>query len=155
MWAVQLAKYFGADVTAVDNTRKLDLLRSIGADRVIDYTHEDFTQRGETYDVIFDVIGKSSFYNCLAALREHGHYLLANPRLSTMVRGLWTSTTTGKKVILGASSQKTEDLVFLRQLIEAGRLRSVIDRQYPLEGVPEAHRYFETGLARGRLVIRL
>ena len=154
-FAVQLAKYFGAEVTGVDSTGKLDLLHSIGADRVIDYTQEDFTKRGETYDVIFDVVGKSSFSDSVAALSEDGRYLLGNPRLSTMVRGLWTSTKGGKKVIFGASSQKTEDLVFLRQLIEAGRIRSVIDRRFPLERIPEAHRYVEAGLARGKVVITL
>ena len=154
-FAVQLAKYFGAEVTGVDSTGKLDMLRSIGADRAIDYTQEDVIKKGETYDVIFDVVGKSPFADCVAALSEDGRYLLANPRLSTMVRGLWTSARGGKKVIFRAASQKTEDLVFLRQLIEAGRVRSVIDRRFPLERIPEAHRFVETGLARGKVVITL
>jgi NADPH:quinone reductase-like Zn-dependent oxidoreductase len=142
-------------VTGVDSTEKLALLRSIGADRVIDYTQEDFTKRGETWDVIFDVVGKGSFSDSVAALSEDGRYLLANPRLSTMVRGLWTSAKGRKKVIFRASRQSTEDLAFLKQLIEAGGIRSVIDRRFPLERIPEAHRYFESGVARGKVVITL
>jgi NADPH:quinone reductase-like Zn-dependent oxidoreductase len=152
-FAVQLAKYFGADVTGVDSTGKLETIRSVGADRVVDYTVEDFTKGGETYDVIFDVVGASSFSGCIAALREGGHYLLGNPRLSTMVRGLWVSARGGKKVIFGAARQRAEDLEFLRELIEAGRIRSVIDRRFPLERIPEAHRYVESGVVRGKVVI--
>ena len=152
-FAVQLAKESGADVTGVDRTGKLELLRSIGADRVIDYTREDFTQGGATYDVIFDVVGTSSFPDCVAALHEEGYYLLGNPKLSTRVRGKWTSTFSRKKVIFGAARQRAEDLVVLRELIEAGKVRSVIDRRYSLDQVPEAHRYVETGLARGTVAI--
>ncbi|MCI4366019.1 MAG: NAD(P)-dependent alcohol dehydrogenase [Thermoplasmata archaeon] len=152
-FAVQLAKYFGAEVTGVDRTGKLDLLRSIGADRVFDFPQQDFTKGGATYDVIFDVVGTGSYADHLAALTENGRYLLGNPRFSTRVRARWISWRGGKKVVTGASRQKTEDLVFLRQLIEGGSLRTVIDRRFPLEQVPEAHRYFETGLARGRVVI--
>ena len=115
-FAVQLAKYFGAEVTGVDSTGKLDMLRSIGADHVIDYTQEDFTKSGETYDVIFDVIGKSSFSGSVRSLKQNGRYLLANPGLSQMVRGRWTSMRSSKKVIVGAASQKTEDLIFLKEL---------------------------------------
>ncbi|MGA8275695.1 MAG: NAD(P)-dependent alcohol dehydrogenase [Thermoplasmata archaeon] len=154
-FAVQLAKCFGAQVTGVDSPGKLDLLRSIGADRVIDYTREDFTQRGETYDVIFDVVGKSSFSSCVAALNDDGHYLLGNPRLSTMVRGWWASMRGKKRVVFGAAAQKSEDLAFLRGLIETGRIRPVIDRRFPLEQIPEAHRYLESGFAKGRVVIFL
>jgi 2-desacetyl-2-hydroxyethyl bacteriochlorophyllide A dehydrogenase len=143
--AVQLAKSFGAEVTGVDSTEKLDMLRSIGADHVIDYTKEDFTKSGETYDVIFDVVGKSSFSRCVRSLKQNGRYLLANPRLFLMVRGLWTSLTSSKKVITGLASYKTEDLVFLKELIEAGKLKAVIDRRYPLEQAAEAHSYVETG----------
>jgi NADPH:quinone reductase-like Zn-dependent oxidoreductase len=152
-FAVQLARYYGAEVTGVDSTGKLDLLRSIGADRVIDYTRDDFTKVGETYDVIFDVVGRSSFSDSLAVLSEDGCYLLGNPHLSTMVRALWTSMTGRKKVVFGAARQRVEDLVLLRELIEAGKIRSVIDRRYPLEQIPDAHRYFESGNARGRVVI--
>jgi NADPH:quinone reductase-like Zn-dependent oxidoreductase len=153
-FAVQLAKHFGAEVTAVDSTGKLDMLRSIGADQVIDYTQEDFTRSGETYDVIFDVVGKSSFSRSVRSLKKKGFYLLANPGLSQMVRGLWTSMTSSKKVIFPAtSSEGTEDLLFLKKLIEAGKLKSVIDRCYPLEQITEAHRYVETGQKKGNVVI--
>jgi len=154
-FAVQLAKYFGAEVTAVDSTGKMDMLRSIGADQVIDYTQEDFTKSGETYDVFFDVVGKSSFSRSVRSLKQNGRYLLANPGLSQMVRGRWASVRSSKKVILGAASPKTEDLVLLKELIEAGQIKSVIDRRYPLEQIAEAHRYVETGLKKGNVVITL
>ena len=154
-FAVRLAKYFGAEVTAVDSTGKMDMLRSIGADQVIDYTQEDFTKSGETYDVVFDVVGKSSFSRSVRSLKQNGRYLLANPGLSQMVRGRWASVRSSKKVILGAASPKTEDLVLLKELIEAGQIKSVIDRRYPLEQIAEAHRYVETGLKKGNVVITL
>jgi NADPH:quinone reductase-like Zn-dependent oxidoreductase len=152
-FAVQLAKYYGAEVTAVDSAGKFDMLRAIGADQVIDYTQEDFAQNGQTYDVIFDVIGKSSFSASMRSLTPRGRYLLANPRVSHMVRGLWSSMTSGKRVIAGAAKQTTEDLYFLKELIEAGKLRAVIDRCYPLEQTAEAHRYAEGGGKKGNLVI--
>jgi len=152
-FAVQLAKYFGAEVTGVDSTGKLDMLRSIGADQVIDYTQEDFTKSGETYDVIFDVVGKSSFSRSIRSLKQNGRYLIANPGLSQMVWGRWTSMTSSKKVIFGAAYPKTEDLVFLKELIEAGKIKTVIDRRYPLEQIPDAHRYVETGQKKGHVVI--
>jgi 2-desacetyl-2-hydroxyethyl bacteriochlorophyllide A dehydrogenase len=153
MFAVQLAKYFGAEVTGVDSTGKLDMLRSIGTDHVINYMQDDFTQSGQTYDVILDVMGKSSFSRCIRSLKPNGHYLLLNAGLSQMVRGRWTSMRSGKKVIIGAASQKTEDLIFLKELIEAGKIKSVIDRCYPLEQIAEAHRYVETGQKQGNVVI--
>jgi NADPH:quinone reductase-like Zn-dependent oxidoreductase len=152
-YGVQLAKYYGAEVTGVDNTGKLDMLHSIGADDVVDYTQEDFTKRGETYDVIFDVIGKSPYSRSLRSLNENGRYLLANPRLSYIFRGPWTSMTSSKKVISGTASRSPEDLIFLKQLIEEGKIKSVIDRTYPLEQTAEAHRYVETGQKQGNLVI--
>ncbi len=154
-FAVQLAKYFGAEVTGVDSTGKLDMLRSIGADHVIDYTQEDFTKNGETYNVIFDVVGKSSFSRSLRSLKQNGRYLLANPRLLPMVRALWTSMISSKKVIFEFASYKTEDLIFLKELIEAGKIKSVIDRRYPLEQVAEAHRYVDKGHKKGNVVITL
>ncbi len=153
--AVQLAKSFGAEVTAVDSTRKLDMLRSIGADQVIDYTQEDFTKSGETYDVIFDIVGKGSFSGCIRSLKKNGRYLLVNPGLSSSVRGLWTSMTSSKKVIGGTASYKTEDLIFLKELIEAGKIKSVIDRRYPLEQIAEAHSYVEKGHKKGNVIITL
>ncbi len=152
-FAVQLAKYFGAKVTGVDSTRKLDMLRSIGADQVIDYTQEDFTKSDETYDFILDVVGKSSFSGSIRSLKQKGHYLIANPGPSQMVRRRWTSMTSSKKVIFGAAYPKTEDLIYLKELIEAGKIKSVIDRRYPLEQIVEAHRYVETGHKKGHVVI--
>jgi NADPH:quinone reductase-like Zn-dependent oxidoreductase len=152
-FAVQLAKSLGAEVTGVESTGKLDMLRSIGADHVIDYTKENFTKSGKTYDVIFDVVGKSSFSGCMRSLREGGFYLLGNPGVSHLVRGLWASRTNGKKVIGGTTSYTAEDLVFVKELIEAGKIRSVIDRRYPLEQIAEAHRYVDTGQKAGNVVI--
>ncbi|KKL71145.1 hypothetical protein LCGC14_2097840 [marine sediment metagenome] len=152
-FAVQLAKYFGAEVTGVDSTRKLDMLRSIGADRVIDYTQEDFTKSGETYDFILDVVKKSSFSGSVRSLKENGHYLMADPGLSQRVRRRRISKKSSKKVIFGAAHPKTEDLLFLKELIEAEKIKSVIDRRYPLEQTAEAHRYVETGEKTGNVVI--
>jgi len=149
--AIQLAKHFGAEVTAVDSTAKLDMLRSIGADHVIDYTRQDFAKNGEVYDVIFDVVGKSSFPHSKKSLTQNGRYLLANPGLSHMLRG--RRTRSGKKIIFGASSHKTSDLIFLKRLVQEEKLKSVIDRRYPLEQMAEAHRYVETGQKRGSVVI--
>jgi len=152
-FVVQLAKYFGAEVTGVDSTEKLDMLRSIGADQVIDYTQEDFTKSGETYDFILDVVSKSSFSGSIRSLKQNGRYRIANPGLSQMVRGRWTSMTSSKKVLFGSVKEKTEDLIFLKELIEAGKIKSVIDRSYPLEQTAEAHRYVETGHKKGHVVI--
>ena len=152
-YAVQLAKHFGAEVTGVDSTGKLDMLRSIGADQVIDYTQEDFTKSGETYDVIFDVVGKISFSGSERAIRQNGTYLLANPGPSQIVRGLWTRMTSSNKIVMQTASPTTEDLVFLRELIEAGKIKAAIDRRYPLEQTAEAHRYIETGHKKGNVVI--
>jgi 2-desacetyl-2-hydroxyethyl bacteriochlorophyllide A dehydrogenase len=152
-FAVQLAKYFGAEVTGVDSTGKLDMLRSIGTDHVIDYTRDDFTKSGETYDVILDVMGKSSFSRCVRSLKPNGRYLLLNAGLSQTLRGRWTSMTSTKKVVIGAASQKREDLISLRELIEAGKIKAVIDRRYPLEQTAEAHRYVDTGQKKGNVVI--
>lgn len=154
-FGVQLARYFGAEVTAVDSTGKLDMLRSIGANHVIDYTKEDFTKSGRTYDVIFDVIGKSPFSGSIKALKENGVYLIANPQMSKMIRGSLVSRKSGKKVIFEMTKQKTEDLLYLKGLIEAGKLKSVIDRCYPLDQTAEAHRYVETGNKRGNVVITI
>ena len=151
-FAVQLANCFGAEVTAVDSAEKLDMLRSIGADQVIDYTQEDFTKRDEIYDVIFDVVGKISFSRSARSITQNGTYLLANPT-SQMVRGLWTRMTSSKKVIMETASATTEDLIFLGELVEAGKLKTVIDRSYPLEQIVEAHRYVETGHKKGNVVI--
>ncbi|MCE7736405.1 MAG: NAD(P)-dependent alcohol dehydrogenase [Candidatus Heimdallarchaeota archaeon] len=152
-YAIQLAKLAKAEVIAVDSTEKLDMLLSIGADRVIDYTKEDFTKSGETYDVIFDIIGKSSYSDSLKSLKENGFYLLGNPRFLQLFRSKWTSWRTNKNVITEFAKETPEDLNFLTDLIEAGKLKSVIDRRYPLEQVAEAHTYVETGKKLGNVVI--
>lgn len=152
-FGIQLAKHYGAVVTAVDSAAKLDMLRSIGADHVIDYKQEDFTKRGETYDVIFDVIGTSSFSGSIKSLKPNGRYLIANPRMSKMIRGMWTSRTSSKKVIFALAGRKTEDLIHLKELIEAGHLKTIIDKTYPLEQTAEAHRYVETGQKAGHVII--
>ena len=151
--AIQLVKSLGAEVTAVDGTTKLDMLRSIGADRVVDYTKEDFTRSGETYDIIFDVVGKASFTDCLRSLKQGGFYILGNPGASQQIRGLRASRSGGKKVIGGTLAYRSEELVALRELIEARKLRSIIDRRYPLEQIVEAHRYVDTGQKKGSVVI--
>jgi len=152
-FGVQIAKLFGAEVTGVDRTEKLEMMRSIGADHVIDYTQEDFTKNGETYDVIFDVIGKSSFSKSMLSLKKNGRYLIANPKLSTRFQGRWASREGNKKVIIETATQKLEDLIYLKELIEAGKLRTIIDKRFPLEQVAEAHKYVETGLKKGHVVI--
>jgi len=154
-FAVQLARYFGAEVTGVCSTPNLELVKSLGADKVIDYTKEDFAKSGETYDVIFETVGKSSFSRGKRSLKKKGVYLLANPGISQMVRGLWTSMTSSKKVITNLASYRTKDLVFLKELIEAGQLKSVIDRRYPLEQTAEAHSYVDKGHKKGNVVITL
>jgi len=152
--AVQLAKYFGTEVTGVCSTANLELVKSLGADRVIDYTKEDFTQSGETYDIIFDTVGKSSFSRCKSSLKKNGRYLLTTGNmLANYVLTLWTSMTGGKKFIYALSIEKTEALIFLKELIEAGKLKAVIDRCYPLEQVAEAHRYVEQGHKKGNVII--
>ena len=152
-FAVQIAKSLGAEVTGVDSTRKLDVVRSLGADHVVDYTKEDFTRSGKKYDAIFDAVGKSSFSRCMGSLKEDGLYLLGNPGLADRVRGRWASGRSRKKVMAGMTSYRTADLVSLRELIEAGKVKSAIDRRYALEQIPEAHRYVDTGQKTGNVVV--
>jgi NADPH:quinone reductase-like Zn-dependent oxidoreductase len=152
IFAVQLAKLDGAEVTAIDSAPKLEMLRSIGADHVIDYAKEDFTQNGVVYDVIFDVIGKVSFSRADKSIKPGGTYLLANP-VSQMVQALWTKMRTDKNVVMQTASGTIEDLVYLRGLVEDGKLRTIIDRTYPLEQIVEAHKYVETGAKLGNVVI--
>jgi NADPH:quinone reductase-like Zn-dependent oxidoreductase len=152
-YALQLAKTLGAKVTCVDSAEKLDMLRSIGADRVIDYRQEDFTKNGETYDVIIDVIGQSPFSRSVRSLKPKGRYLLGNPSIASSIRARWTRMTMGKKVIVAIARYKPEYYTFLKELMEAGKLKSVIDRRYPLEQLAEAHRYVEAGYKKGNVVI--
>ena len=152
-WSVQLAKYYGAEVTGVDHTQKLEMLRSIGADHVIDYTREDFTKNGKMYDVIFDTIGKSPFAGSLRSLNENGTYLNANPGVFGGVRWRLTSKRSSKKVIPWTAGYTTKNLLALKELIEAGKIISVIDRRYPLEQIAEAHRYVDLGHKKGNVVI--
>lgn len=151
--AVQLAKHFGAEVTGVCSTANLDMVKSIGADRVIDYTKEDFTQSGETFDVIFDTVGKMSFLRSTRLLKRDGTMILSAAGMSHTLLGLWTSMTSRKKVLLGVIKETAEDQMLLKELIEAKQIMSVIDRSYPLEQVAEAHRYVEHGHKKGNVVI--
>jgi len=153
--AVQLARYFGAEVTGVCSTTNVGMVKSLGADTVIDYTKEDFTKSGETYDIIFDAVGKSSFSRCKSSLTPRGVYLATVPTLAIMLQTVWTAKIGSKKAIFAATGlkQRKENLIFLRELVEAGKLQSVIDRRYPLEHIAEAHRYVEQGHKKGNVVI--
>ena len=149
--AVQLAKHFGAEVAGVCSTANLDLVRSLGADRAIDYTKEDFAQPA-AYDIIFDTVGKAGFSRSMKSLKKNG-VLLSALAIAPFLRKLWAWINGGKRVIGGVAKPKREDLVFLRELIEAGELKSVIDRRYLLEQIAEAHRYVEGGHKKGNVVI--
>ena len=154
-FAVQLAKYFGAEVTGVCSTPKMELVKSLGADKVVDYTEEDYTESGEIYDIILDTIGKSSVTRSKGSLKEEGFYLFTTFGLPKLFEILWLRMTSSKKVFMGTLKERAEDLVFLKELIEAEKLRAVIDRRYPLEKTAEAHRYVETGQKKGQVVIVL
>jgi NADPH:quinone reductase-like Zn-dependent oxidoreductase len=152
--AIQLAKYFGAEVTGVCSTDNFELVKSLGADKVIDYTKEDFSKNGSIYDIVFDTLGKSPFSGCIRSLKEKGIYLRAvNMSLPPVIRGIWTSFTTSKKVIGGLATERKENLIFLKQLIETDKLKPVIDRRYPLEQLVEAHGYVEKGHKKGNVAI--
>lgn len=154
-YAVQLAKHYGAEVTGVDHTVKLDMLRSIGADHVIDFTREDFTKNGQTYDVILDTIDKSPFSGSLRSLNKNGIYLNANPGMFDRIRWRWSSKRSTRKVIPWTAGYSTDSLLALKGLIEDGKIKPVIDRRYPLEQTAEAHRYVETGHKKGNVIITL
>ncbi|MBX3062393.1 MAG: NAD(P)-dependent alcohol dehydrogenase [Anaerolineae bacterium] len=153
--AVQLAKHYGAEVTGVCGTLRVDFVKALGADKVIDYNKEDFTRNGETYDLIFDILNKSSFARCKQSLTANGRYLLASFKMKQLAQMLWTSLTGGKKVICALSSESREDLLLVKELAEAGKLNSIIDKCYPLEQTADAHRYVETGRKRGNVVIMI
>ena len=152
---VQLAKYFEADVTAVCNTKNVELVRSLGADTVIDYMQEDFTKNGETYDVIFDAVGKHSFSRCRGSLKPGGAYV-ATDGFRNLFLALWTSRIGDKRVLFPIPPHYTKkNVLFLKELIEAGKYRAVIDRSYPLEDVVEATRYVETEQKTGNVVLTI
>jgi NADPH:quinone reductase-like Zn-dependent oxidoreductase len=150
---VQLAKYFGAEVTAVCNTRNVELVRSLGADEVIDYTQKDFTKNGKTYNVIFDSVGNQSFTRCRSSLKRGGAYV-ATDHLHNLLLALWTARIGDKRVLFPIPPRFTkQDVLFLKDLIEAGKYRAVIDRRYPMEQVVEATRYVETKQKTGNVVL--
>jgi len=157
-FAVQLANYYGAEVTGVCSTTNLELVKSLGADKVIDYTKEDFTKTGQTYDIIFDAVGKSSFSRCKGSLTQKGVFLATVATLATFLQILWTSKIGSKKAMFSATGLRPvpERLIFLKELnelIEAGKIKSVMDRCYPLEQIAEAHKYVEKGHKKGNVVI--
>jgi NADPH:quinone reductase-like Zn-dependent oxidoreductase len=155
--AVQLAKYYGAEVTGVDNTGKLDFLRSLGADHVIDYTREDFTKNGKQYDLILDLVAHRSVFAYQRALRPNGRFFAVGGPVATLIRilllGPWMSRATRKKIRILAVQRNRNDLVAITELCEAGKIVPVIDRRYPLKEVPEALRYLGEGRTKGKLVI--
>jgi NADPH:quinone reductase-like Zn-dependent oxidoreductase len=152
-YTVQLAKVFGAEVTGVCSTTNLELVKSLGADKVIDYTVEDFSTKDDTYDVIFEAVDKSTFSACMRALKEDGIYLNVTVPVPG-IRMLWTKMTSSKKLMLGENPPKNaEDLIFLKELVEAGKIKPIIDRCYPLEQIVDAHRYVEKGHKKGNVVI--
>lgn len=150
---VQLARYRGASVTGVCSTPRMDFVKSMGADKVIDYTRENFTENGETYDYIFDILGKSSFSKCKHSLNANGRLLLISFKMKQVFQMLWTSLNGNKKIICVMSTEKAEDLEFIKELIEAGKIKSIIDKCFPLEEAAEAHAYVESGRKTGSVVI--
>ena len=152
-FAVQLAKYYGADVTGVCSTTNVDMVKSLGADRVIDYTREDFTESGETYDVILDAVGKSSFSRCKSSLAETGIYLVTVPKPAALFQMQWRSLIGTRQVKMEGAPARVDNLNYLKELIEAGKLGTVIDRRYPLEQTADAFRYVEEGHKKGNVVI--
>ena len=153
--AVQLAKYYGAEVTGVCGGPRVDFVKSLGADQVIDYTEMDFAQSGETYDLIFDILGTGSFARYTNSLKPTGIYLLASFKTKQLAQMLATKLAGGKRVICVLASENREDLIFVKELVEAGKYRSVVDRCYPLEQAIEAHRYVEAGNKTAAVVIAM
>ncbi len=154
-FGVQIAKDMGAEVTAVDSGIKQNMLRRIGADHFFDYTKEDFTKSGQRYDVIFDMVARSSYSGCVAALTPKGRYVMGNPRLSDMLRSVVTSVFTDKKAFFAFAGETEEELLALKEMIEDGKIKSTVDRVYPMERVAEAHRRGETEQRLGSVVISL
>lgn len=154
-FAVQIAKSMGAEVTAVDSAIKKEMLLHIGADHFFDYSKEDFSISGQSYDVIFDMVAKSSYSKCVRALNPNGRYLMGNPRLSDMLRSILTTLFTDKRAIFIFAGELEEELLALKEMIEAGKIKSVIDKIYPLEQAAEAHRRVETEKRRGIVVLSM
>jgi NADPH:quinone reductase-like Zn-dependent oxidoreductase len=153
--AVQVVKNLGAEVTGVCGTPRLEFVKSLGADKVIDYTQDDFTQNGETYDLIFDVLGKSSFRKCKNSLKENGYYLLASFKMGDVLQMIKTKLRGSKKVICAITSESGEDLKEMKKQIEAGKFKAIIDKQFPLEQTAEAHKYVESGNKKAYVVITM
>jgi NADPH:quinone reductase-like Zn-dependent oxidoreductase len=153
--AVQLAKHYEAEVTGVCGAPRLVYVKALGADKAIDYAVEDFTQNGETYDLIFDILGRSSFSRCKGSLTENGIYLLASFKMKQLFQMLRTSIFGKKKVICALASEKQEDLILLKELVEQGKIKTIVDRTYHLEQAAESHKYFERGHKKGHVVIKV
>jgi len=151
--AVQLAKYYGANVTAVCSTANLEMVNSIGADKVIDYTKTDFTKSTERYDVIMCTTNKLSFSQSIKSLHKKGTLILSDAGISEMLKGVWTSITSSQKVLTGVIRQDAGTIQFLKELIDTGKLKAVIDRTYSLEQMTEAHAYVELGHKKGNVAI--
>jgi NADPH:quinone reductase-like Zn-dependent oxidoreductase len=155
IFAVQIAKSMGAEVTAVDSTIKEEMLRRIGADHFFDYTKEDFTKSGQTYDVVFDMVAINSYSDCVRVLNPKGRYLLGNPRISDMIRSVLTSKFTDKTAIFAFAGESEEELLTLKEMIEAGEIEPVIDKVYSIEKIAEAHQRVETEQRLGIVVVAL
>lgn len=153
--AVQIAKFFGAEVTGVCSTTNIDMVKSLGADKVIDYTQTDFEKSGEQYDVVYETVNKASFSSCIAALKNNGTLILGAGMPIEILRGVWISLTSSKKVVSGVALETAEAVSFLQKLAEAGQLKAVIDKKYPLEQIVEAHGYVDKGHKKGNVVIQL
>jgi NADPH:quinone reductase-like Zn-dependent oxidoreductase len=152
-YAVQLAKYYGAEVTGVCSTTNAEMVKSLGAEKVIDYTIEDFTKSDEKYDFVFNVVGKTTFSQCKGILKPKGIYLDNMMEVKDFLKVLWTSIAGGKKIKGGVSTERAENLNFFVVLIESGKLIPVIDRVYPLERTAEAFQYVEQGHKKGNVII--
>lgn len=154
-FAVQLAKHFGAEVTGVCSTTNMDWVKSLGADNVIDYTKEDFSKNGEIYDVILDTVGKASLSGCMRSLKKEGTYLQVVAAPVTSIQMKWIGMTSSKTLIGGTAIPTTKNLIFLKELLEAGKIKPVIDRKYTMEQIVEAHKYVDKGHKKGNVVINI
>jgi NADPH:quinone reductase-like Zn-dependent oxidoreductase len=155
IYAVQIAKAMGAEVTAVDGAIKEEMLCRIGADHFLDYTKEDFAKNGRTYDVIFNMVARSSYSECVKALNPRGRYLMGNPRLSDMLRSVLTSRFTDKAALFAFAGEKEDELLALKRMVEEGKIKAIVDKIYPMEQAAEAHRRVETEQRLGPVVISM